>query len=545
MEREKEFRAIFEGVLDAVAILDDLGRILDANPAACLFLGQPRSNVLGRSIFDSVDPGRRPALHGLWESFLRSGEQRSQFRLETPDGHSREIQLVARANFVPGRHLAVWRENITPLAVREVPDAGQRFERAFGDNPVPMTMTSLSDGRILEVNAAFLRFTGYRREELVKSLETSAGYWADPEERRRMIQRVATEEPVLRAPAQICAKSGDRLDVSVSVEFLPVDGETFILTLFHEETERKRAEQALQRAELEYRNLFETQYDSILIFDAETLEIVRANKRAAATYGIPDSALVGTKVTHLVVDVPKMEEQIRDTLAHGGLENVESLHYRSDGIPIDMLVSTSVVDYRGRVAILSINRDVSEKKRTEEQIRRLAFFDPLTALPNRTLFEDRVGRALSRAKRESYRLALLFLDLDRFKDVNDTFGHRVGDELLRQVGSRLTHLVRDDDTVARLGGDEFVVLLSEIGRPEDAGRVAENVLRSFREEFVLAEHILKIETSLGISVYPEDGSEAETLVKGADAAMYRAKQAGRNTYRYASALHAETAGEGV
>jgi diguanylate cyclase (GGDEF)-like protein len=179
----------------------------------------------------------------------------------------------------------------------------------------------------------------------------------------------------------------------------------------------------------------------------------------------------------------------------------------------------------------SSQRELAERKKAEETIRRLAYHDTLTGLPNRMLFNDRLGVALARARRHKHKVAVLLLDLDRFKNVNDTLGHSVGDQLLRAVGDRLVSVLRESDTVSRMGGDEFLLLLPEMAEPEDASHAAERILGVIRQPFVLERHTLHITTSVGFAMYPDDGEDGDALVKKADLAMYHAKEEGRDNYQ--------------
>ena len=184
-----------------------------------------------------------------------------------------------------------------------------------------------------------------------------------------------------------------------------------------------------------------------------------------------------------------------------------------------------------------IVRDVTERKQIEQQLNHMATHDVLTGLPNRMLFIDRLEVALAQSKRNRHKLAVMMLDLDNFKNVNDTLGHMVGDQLLKEVGYRLSGLVRQSDTVARLGGDEFIILLSDIERREDSVGIAEIVLKAFQQPFVFGNHKITSSTSIGIAVYPDDGEDIDALLKNSDMAMYSVKTQGRNNYKFFSRVN--------
>ncbi|MGI9584345.1 MAG: diguanylate cyclase domain-containing protein, partial [Acidimicrobiia bacterium] len=184
------------------------------------------------------------------------------------------------------------------------------------------------------------------------------------------------------------------------------------------------------------------------------------------------------------------------------------------------------------VALLVLLAVFVRRRRTDRRIGYLAQYDQLTGLINRTIFQDRLASAIARARRDGGLVTVMFLDIDGFKDINDRFGHAVGDELLRQIAARLVECLRESDTVARLGGDEFTVILEGGKRVEDAGQVASKILQAIATPFSVGARELVVTTSIGISVYPLDGDTHEELVKGADTAMYQSKAAGRNTYQY-------------
>lgn len=220
-----------------------------------------------------------------------------------------------------------------------------------------------------------------------------------------------------------------------------------------------------------------------------------------------------------------------------GQETVSIIHRHSNaaGEPrqIELLASPLRGPDGNVVGIIQNAHDITALKEAEDQIRQLAYYDTLTGLPNRRLLLDRLSHALAQARRFGRSMAVMFLDLDRFKLINDAFGHSVGDELLKQVAQRLTGCVRAGDTVARPGGDEFVIVLTEVGHPLDAARVAEKIIDTFSTPLPLDGVEMPMTTSIGIALYPVNGSEdVEELMIKADMAMYEAKEAGRNAYRF-------------
>ena len=185
-----------------------------------------------------------------------------------------------------------------------------------------------------------------------------------------------------------------------------------------------------------------------------------------------------------------------------------------------------------RTANEQLQQEITERKRAEEIIKQMAYHDALTGLPNRRLFNDRLDVAMAHAHRNQQKLAVILFDLDHFKEVNDTLGHNVGDQLLQVVGERLTSLLRKEDTVARMGGDEFMLILTEVAEAGDADEVAQKILEAIRKPYVFDGHEIHVTTSIGIALYPDAGEDEDTLMKNADIAMYRAKDLGRDNYQH-------------
>jgi diguanylate cyclase (GGDEF)-like protein/PAS domain S-box-containing protein len=217
------------------------------------------------------------------------------------------------------------------------------------------------------------------------------------------------------------------------------------------------------------------------------------------------------------------------------LSNVELRMRRKDGSPVWILENMTLLDSADGGVIEGTITDITDRKAAQEQVEYQAYHDVLTGLPNRLLFRDRITVALAHARRSRRGVAVMFLDLDQFKLVNDTLGHTVGDGLLQSAAERLVHCVRADDTVARMGGDEFTILVSDLSDARAAATVAQKVLDSIAKPIDVDGQELFITTSIGISIFPDDGLDTETLLKNADRAMYRAKELGRNNYQFATA----------
>jgi diguanylate cyclase (GGDEF)-like protein/PAS domain S-box-containing protein len=308
---------------------------------------------------------------------------------------------------------------------------------------------------------------------------------------------------------------------------------------------RRRIEELLERieaAETKYRFLVEKTLVGVFIVQENRFSYV--NPRFAEVFGYTAEEIVSDCTLFDLVaqeDRALVAGNFRRQLAGDASHlQYEFRGRRKDGSSIHVEVLNGSGSYNGALAILGTLLDITERKKAEETVRHMAYHDPLTGLPNRLLFHDRVEQAIALARRESEELALLFIDLDRFKSINDTLGHDAGDELLREVAERIKGCVRESDTVSRFGGDEFNLLLTQIHSESDAELVAHKILRALRWPFVVSGHELHGTGSIGIALFPRDGNDVQSLIKNADTALYRAKDLGRNNYQiYNAAMNAQ------
>ena len=289
-------------------------------------------------------------------------------------------------------------------------------------------------------------------------------------------------------------------------------------------------------------NIISTMADCLFLLD-QGGKIVTLNNATLDLLEYKEKQLQGKSVKALFVFEEDWKEPLLDRIIRG--EEVRNRDYTlktKSGKNIPVILSSSTLrDEAGDIAgIVCIARDITERKQLEERLAYMATHDPLTDLPNRTLFNDRLTLEMAHAQRNQQKLAVMLLDLDHFKEVNDELGHDVGDMLVQAIADRLKNLLRKSDTVARMGGDEFMLIFPGITREEHVATIALKILKAIRKPFVLDGHKLHITTSIGIAIYPDDGEYGDTLMRNADTAMYSAKIQGRNNYkRYTPSMEDE------
>ncbi|MSM39478.1 MAG: EAL domain-containing protein [Geobacter sp.] len=318
-------------------------------------------------------------------------------------------------------------------------------------------------------------------------------------------------------------------DNLISIDPIGIVANSFGQVLDH----LRRTNRELRIAHDEIQAIFDSAGAGILVLDNE-LRVMACNNRFRDFFSLDDTFLHARACKSIIKcpDCPSAEctatriittgEPIHETDRKFG-----NRHFSVAGAPIN--------NESGEVSqVILVFTDITDRKRAELEIQQLAYYDTLTGLPNRVLLKDRLHQLLAQAARDHRMVAVMFLDLDRFKGINDTLGHAVGDALLSEVAQRIVGCVRKTDTVSRIGGDEFVVLLSSVVHEEDAVLVAKKILEAMTAHFVIPPHEIYCSTSIGIAFYPMDGENSETLLKHADTAMYQSKEEGRSTYRFFS-----------
>ncbi|NJN46200.1 MAG: diguanylate cyclase [Candidatus Competibacteraceae bacterium] len=389
--------------------------------------------------------------------------------------------------------------------------------------------------RILFTNPAFERLTGYQADEVIGR---SPRFLQGPETDRATLDRIrhALEswQPV-REEVLNYTKTGEPFWLEMDI--IPLADETgwytHWISVERDVTQRKHTEEQLRLAA----KAFENTSDAITITDAQG-RIVSVNRAFTRITGYSADEVIGHNPSilqsgrHDDAYYVRMWQELSET---GQWRDEIWNRHKSGRVYPEVLTINAVRDEHGTIThYVGVFTDISRHKQDEAQLAFLAHHDPLTRLPNRTLLLDRCRKMLAAADRHRHRVALIFIGLDHFKTINDSLGHVIGDQLLQGVADRLLEALRTSDTLARLGGDEFVVLADHLTDYQDAVAVIRKLATAFGESFELNNQTLFITASMGVSVYPRDGTSAEVLLRNADAAIHQAKQEGRNTYQFFS-----------
>jgi len=422
------------------------------------------------------------------------------------------------------------RQTMQQMSKAALLESATRLRRFYESKIMGVAYWNLN-GEITTANDKFLELAGYARDDLAAGKIN----WLDmtpPEQRdneRNFLTEIAAkglDSPPMEK--EYLRKDGTRIPVLIAAMKLDAaSGAVFLIDV----TERKQAEEELKLAAMVYRDSSE----AMMVTDADN-RIIAVNPAFEHITGYSADEVLG-KDPNLLKSGRHDSEVYRDmweALNATGRWKGELWNRGKNGEEFAVMLSISTTfDQAGavlrRVALFS---DITRKKESDELIWSQANFDALTGLPNRRLFRDHLRHEIRKSRRANLPLALMFLDLDGFKDVNDTLGHDMGDVLLKDAAERLNSCVREIDTVARLGGDEFTVILSELHDPGNVDRVARHILQKLSEPFKLGDEVAHVSASIGITLFPDDATEIEELIKNADQAMYAAKQHGRNQFQY-------------
>ncbi len=413
------------------------------------------------------------------------------------------------------------------------------FEAIAGNAPGIIYKCEMSQPyKMHYISSKVVRVTGYHTEDFLKDGKSLYYDLVHPNDRTALkneISKGISNHCSFEHEYRIIRNDGSERWVYEKGTKLP--DENSIVGFILDITDRKKKEEALRRAEENYRTLFTTAPLGIFQTTPQG-KFINANRRMASYYGYPSMQEFFDEIKNISKDcyVSSGERERLITILEkfGHTDNFEAMHKRKDGSTFWASESIMAIkDDEGKIVRMDgFLMDISERKEHEETMRRLAMFDNLTGLPNRVLFDDRLKQALSHAKRNRMKVAILYADLDNFKQVNDELGHMAGDIVLKEVAGRFSDCLRTSDTLSRIGGDEFIFILQDVGTRNEIEVVAQRIIDSMRPPFYVGEKIYRIGVSIGISVFPDDSKTKEHLIRIADEAMYKAKNRGKNSFSF-------------
>ncbi len=442
---------------------------------------------------------------------------------------------VYRANRRLERSLKEYEATRSALAANEA-----RF-RALSDTSVAGIFL-LRETRFEMANPAMATITGYPLEELIGMSFLDL---VVPSRRAAVLAIAAARQRDDEAPSrhetEILTKGGQARLVEFAFGRIPrPEGGFASIGTVYDVTERARAEASLAESERKYRLLAENSSDVIWLLDLDEGRYRYVSPSVERLRGYsPEEVTAQPMAASLTPDSRALLDRLIAEHVAGFLAGERKTYLteleqpRKDGTTVWTEVTTRCErdPDTGHILVYGASRDITERRAAEEKILHMAQHDSLTDLPNRALFDDRLNLAMARARREGTKLALMFLDLDRFKPVNDEHGHAVGDLLLQEAARRMRRGIRASDTVGRIGGDEFVILLPEVASGREAYLVAEKIRDALEQPFAIGSLTIELSSSIGFALFPDDGQDGAALARRADAAMYAAKRSGRNAVR--------------
>src|SRR5471032_258223 len=495
------------------------------------------------AFFEGMSDEEREGMRNAYRSLREGpdGNYQLTYRVQMEDGSARYLESRARLyRDESGKPLRMAGTllDITDQVEREqrITASEEKFASLFQASPDPICVTYLDSGAFIEINPAFTQTFGWTAAEVIDKSADQIGLWDDSSKRLQRIERVIREQSLNNVAIVVHHKNGQSLTCVISSRLIKVGDQHCIVTTLRDITQQQRSEAALKASEEKFAKAFHSSPDAISITERDTGRYVEVNDGFCRLTGYRAEEAIGLTLYQIGIwaDENQRAALLAELQIKGRIHHMEMLWHNKRGEVLAVEVSVEPITLNETPCLLLTARDVSLLKNAQAQIRHLAYHDPLTNLPNRALLMDRLSQQIALLKRHNLRGALLFLDLDHFKHINDSLGHPVGDTVLKIITARLEASVRMEDTVARLGGDEFVVLLSglEGTRNEVSIQVRElaDTLRELLSEpMFLDGQRLQVTPSIGVALIPDHGSTPTDLLKRADIALYRAKDSGRNT----------------
>lgn len=536
---EERLRLTFESAAIGMAIVAPDGRFVTANRAWCEILGYEEKELTAINFQAVTHPEDLDQSLTVLKQFRNSEIQTAQWKKRYVHKLGHLIWAIVNVAAVRDEsggilHFISQFQDITESvrAEEEQKKKEEQYRLLFRSHPHPMWVYNLETFAILDVNDAAVVHYGYSKEEFLSMTALDMRPAEDVKVFQEKI-KVVGEGIDFVSTWRHKKKDGSIIDVEITSHPLLFEGKKARVVLAHDITERKLALEAVRKSEGRYRQLVETAPDVIFTLSAEDSTITSLNPAFEKITGWPRAEWLGKTFIPMLHpdDVPPAQEMIQQALK-GEFPPLVELRFtsREGDYMYGEVISTPRIESGKVVEIWGTARDITFRKKAEETIQYHAYHDGLTGLPNRTLFQDRLSVALAHARLNIEMAAVLDLDMDRFKAVNDTLGRAAGDQILKDAAKKLQECVREGDTVARMGEDEFMILLPDVGETDNAREMADTIREAFRAPWSVQGQEISVTASIGIAIYPNDGEDAETLIQNSEAAKYRAKEQGRDNY---------------
>jgi diguanylate cyclase (GGDEF)-like protein/PAS domain S-box-containing protein len=540
LKSDSLFRIISDNAPIMIWMTDDCGKSIFFNKSWLMFTGRAYEQELGDGWMEGVHPDDRSVLRDAAGKCLEAHTPcRTEYRLRSADGTYRWI-MNSSAPYVTSTGLFCGFIS-TCLDITESKEAEFRLRES--ETALKTVFNSVNDaiflhdvdGRIIDVNDRMLELYRVTKEEALSM--TIEGHFSGTDNDISLLpvawRKVLEGETMLFEWKARRPHDGSEFEVEAFLRKIVLTGKDTIIANIRDISGRKKMERDLMLAA----KVFDNSIEGISITDTRgIIEMINPAFTEITGYGAEEAIGRNPRILKSRHHTPEFYKEMWDSLKQSGHWSGEIWNRRKNGEAYpEWLNISAIYDNSGAPThYVGIFHDITEIKRNQEAIQYQAHHDALTGLPNRTLFQDRLLMALNHAQRHQQKLAVLFLDLDNFKNVNDSLGHACGDLLLKEIADRLTQTVREEDSIARLGGDEFTVILAETDtlEVEEVARIAQRIIDEINLPILLQEHELFVGASIGISIYPDDGSEPDVLTKCADMAMYRAKEHGRNNFQF-------------